>query len=1089
MAESFQNYVQPSNYSPTPVVTKLGGKGQVMEAVAGLAKAGIEGYVEYDKQNQFGALDQKLAELNDEYFKRDPASTQAEMNVLAQERAALDMDMRKVTEIPYFQTGEEATERYEQLSGAASGLDAQLSKLQAAKEQGAMSSFEYDQRAKKLTRELVAANPHLSRELLGRLSQNLNLSGMEERIKYDEALRQNTAKAYADEEKNVKQELEKNLLDENNYVDSTGAFDVSAAKRANGIRRTQKLTYELAKESLANKENFTKLDAIQLRESKAHYSIADGALLEFRGKLAELRNQFPDYAQFKTQAAVELARAKTNFTSQLGGKVKYDPEIELVYNQTLLSMDDIAKVIDSSESGETYTKYMENKEKLATLIETNNLRERLGSLEAIRLQNQLMSSQAFIKILDEDKGLAVKVLERLIDVSKGARLTVEDSMPNKVGGASIADIVRDTTAKNVVATNGTGNDATIFNTALSDNLKVVNAISDQQDRFNKSQTIISNLGTKEGAAAAAYLSPENKAQLEAIIKQNNAPLFASIVSNKEKGVQFTFTPDGLITTTSADTAFRTSVVDRVNDSLKAYATLKGTDTKTIAQEFYSTFYKDTFDNKDIPKVDYMAQAKAKMPSLALQESGGKFYDKNGQYIVSPVGAFGKYQIMPMTGLRPSFGVKPLNYNLQGAAFDKDQERFATEYFAANLKHFNGDEKKALAGYNWGHGNVDKLVKKYGEDWFIKGTQSKEIPKETVGYVNALSSKTTADVGKLVASINTEVSAIEKNHPQVASSMFKTNTEKAKFIAERLNEEHGLNVTYEQVAQMIMKPEDKLAGTGNPLTDLASVIRGKNAPSSPVAKQASFQQIEADARAIKNSPKFDTLTKEEQNQVMTILDPALEGVYPEALLPVGKVVGALATRLGLRKAVTKAEETVVRKVPTARPIKELMQEQAAKSTVEQRTASYVARAAEKVARDRAKPLAESKKRIAERVAEKKQITTDKRLDTRAANKAVKDEAARKEAEIAKQQAEKEAALAKKQAERVAARKAAVEKKRQELRTLKEREKLVKSNRQRSEELRNKIKQKEKELADAQAKRLEESAKKAKEKVANARARGE
>lgn len=102
-------------------------------------------------------------------------------------------------------------------------------------------------------------------------------------------------------------------------------------------------------------------------------------------------------------------------------------------------------------------------------------------------------------------------------------------------------------------------------------------------------------------------------------------------------------------------------------------------------------------------------------AVANQESRFK------QDAVSPVGAQGVMQLMPKTA--KGLGVDPNNVeqNVEGGI----------RYLSEQLKRYNGDEEKALAAYNWGMGNVDKAIKKYGDNW------KEHLPKETSDYIRKI----------------------------------------------------------------------------------------------------------------------------------------------------------------------------------------------------------------------------------------------------------------------------------------------------------------------------------------------------------------
>ena len=90
---------------------------------------------------------------------------------------------------------------------------------------------------------------------------------------------------------------------------------------------------------------------------------------------------------------------------------------------------------------------------------------------------------------------------------------------------------------------------------------------------------------------------------------------------------------------------------------------------------------------------------------------------------SAAGAKGHFQFMP--GTAKAYGISGREWD-----FDASSDA-AARYFQWLLKHYNGDHNKALAAYNWGNGNIDKAINRYGNDWLS------HAPKETQGYVNSI----------------------------------------------------------------------------------------------------------------------------------------------------------------------------------------------------------------------------------------------------------------------------------------------------------------------------------------------------------------
>jgi soluble lytic murein transglycosylase-like protein len=93
---------------------------------------------------------------------------------------------------------------------------------------------------------------------------------------------------------------------------------------------------------------------------------------------------------------------------------------------------------------------------------------------------------------------------------------------------------------------------------------------------------------------------------------------------------------------------------------------------------------------------------------------------------SSAGAGGLMQLIPSTA--KGLGVSDV--------YDPQQNITAGTKYLGQLISKYGDYQLALAAYNWGPGNVDKAIKKYGANW---SSISSHAPAETRKYVNKVMS--------------------------------------------------------------------------------------------------------------------------------------------------------------------------------------------------------------------------------------------------------------------------------------------------------------------------------------------------------------
>lgn len=98
-------------------------------------------------------------------------------------------------------------------------------------------------------------------------------------------------------------------------------------------------------------------------------------------------------------------------------------------------------------------------------------------------------------------------------------------------------------------------------------------------------------------------------------------------------------------------------------------------------------------------------------------------------VLSPRGAAGMMQFMPETAKR--FGIDPTDVAQSAIG--------AAAYMRAHLDMFGGDYDKAMAAYNWGEGNVQEAVKKWGDKWL---DHAPEQTQNYIAYVNQMRGQAT-----------------------------------------------------------------------------------------------------------------------------------------------------------------------------------------------------------------------------------------------------------------------------------------------------------------------------------------------------------
>ncbi|WP_221918665.1 lytic transglycosylase domain-containing protein [Klebsiella oxytoca] len=156
-------------------------------------------------------------------------------------------------------------------------------------------------------------------------------------------------------------------------------------------------------------------------------------------------------------------------------------------------------------------------------------------------------------------------------------------------------------------------------------------------------------------------------------------------------------------------------------------------------------------------------------AVGIVESGGKHRNADGSLVTSPKGAQGEFQLMPETG-KELAAKRGQEYNPD----DPEQHAQLAKDYAGQLSKKYQSEILAGAAYNWGMGNVDKLISKAGDP--RKGEVTfenfvKQLPSETQGWLSRYrKNKTGMDPLSVYQIDNLANSQIEKQRTLVLKEL-------------------------------------------------------------------------------------------------------------------------------------------------------------------------------------------------------------------------------------------------------------------------------------------------------------------------------
>jgi len=970
----FSTTLSEPKYDAEIIVNKLAGSEgpSVLETVGRVAKAGAEGYEAYRTYKIKGiqeGISKEVGSLIEEANLGSPSKRQE----VQDEKATSEYLLKAIPSD--VQADEYKTPLLDKIKSS-------LDFLTKAESQRRMSPFELQSRGLAVVRNALSNNPGYRKEILTTVANAFEDQGIIDRLKYDDSLAKNEQEAFQAQQKEIRKNLEEHHIPLGPFQ-VNGVVDVAAAQKVLDMDNESIYKYTLAERALKSGDVANKMQVQTLISTGEHTKISNGLVKSAWLKAQELLNSGLTYDKLVPVLEKEIDTFIES-TNTSFGKVSFDPTIKATMEDTLSRLKTIKQTVKDAGSLENAKTYHTNVNNIQTIAETSELREAVGNLQKFDVMQKLSTNPFISKLLaDNQTGLVKQVLKNLSDMGNGLRVGREHLAPIQ-NGPSAAAISFEASSAAIAGGNTQGSRA--FNITTGDRINAINTLENVDQRFTASEDYIKQLADPKNLGGIQALDAETKTSSFNLILDHSKALSGSLKKLTEKeGVSFSFDADGKLALSGVTRQDNADIVNRINTDLTAFANVRGLSTKQASNEFFSNVYSNVFKPTEVPSMESENKAKALklMPSLMRVETNNRHTDASGKLITSPKGAEGITQVMPATGRRPGFGITPLDYTKKGEALKQEYIRFAEDYLTASLNLFNGDESKALASYNAGIPAVQAAVAKANKsgkpaEWVSY------LPKETKDYLTKANLPSNTDLNASVASLRKSQLDIKASNPDVYKSLFNdSNVEMAKDIALDLKEKYNINASYEEVFQILEK----------------SNTLDKN-PSASQTKEADAYNT---AKLILNTPDlYNRYSPKDQEAIARIVDKPLEGVYPEEFLMLGglvkkvagKALSAFANRNmpGYAKVLEKASERVknvtpkpaassVKYEPT--PVKKLIEEAKKKYTPEENLRSSVARAAEKLAKDKAKPIEESARSVAANAA---RVKNAKARAARAAKKA-------------------------------------------------------------------------------------------------------
>lgn len=620
---SFSKQLNIADPQFTPPVSKAGLiEGEKYSNLANTLKMGVDFAIDYSKKSTLKELESEISTESEKYIAQSPSY----QGLLQKNIESLEAEINQTKGNPNLPPDAIDVK----IKGIQSQLDTETKRLTNARDQGTITPLELETRLDRITREKVAQNPMFRKEIIAHGAQTKDLLGISGIVQQDISYYNKLDQARKERETRIyklAEDYKLDIVNDPQFRNLDGTTNLLAVEAEGNKRRGYMGVKQMGDTLAGMKDLDTKLKKEDILNSDLPNKYLQGTMMTLQNKvdtLFKLPVNESNYTERLRLLDSYIQQEKTALNN-LTGRYRNDKDIAWIRddfdNMSKLLRDNFKDIKSGKELSEFFTNHynaIDSKQKLG-LSQMVNMAEHNWRMNIIEKAGPTLSATEKTNLMSTTLVLAnqfslgqasrnIQLSDKVLTDTFGTKLT---------SGQTQGDILIKQTTDSILKIDVNDptfeyNSNTLGNLLKSQHIFINSGTISSNEKLKESDKVMLTLGNSKLRAKNIQFSEDVKGDITDLIQTYAKDVDTEITKLKGRpdGITVNSSPDGTLVAVKDPSVkvanemdqrnyinkFNGVIINRINNSLKAYATLYNMDTKSAAPEFLSKFYGSTFSN-------------------------------------------------------------------------------------------------------------------------------------------------------------------------------------------------------------------------------------------------------------------------------------------------------------------------------------------------------------------------------------------------------------------------------------------------------------------------------------------------------------